>query len=515
MAADPHDIPPQQFKLQELHTPSSFEGVLWTLMGIEDARTILHSAPGYYFNVHNNTLQNDWPVELYTSRLQFSSVMRGGEEQLEHAINTVIKQRPAALFVVTAPVTEVNQDDTEGVCERINYPNSLVVRPAIGQTCNEGREAAFRELIKLMDPAAEKRPLSVNLIGPTLSMFNWRADVYELRRMLREIGIEVNSVLSAGASFAEIKRAPAAELNLCMYPYDFGADTAQTMEERFGIPFQADIVPIGFENSLAWLEQVAGHFGLDISDYLANCIANATHFIRSNLVFSASFELSTVLSFENHNTYGLGIAEFFKKEVGIKVPLVCLSNERAAERVAASCEEVLVSPTLDTKKEKFVEYGPNLIFGNFYDQKMASEEGIMNFVVADIPTAGFLASENCPFMGLMGAKYLVQTAVNETVTKLLIDTKGDVAGELSTGSRDWDVQAEEALQKVSHAVPYFVRTFAVKKMHEVSEKMARERGTGVTVDIVREAAEEFTPARFKAKFAAIFDSAELAASDRE
>jgi hypothetical protein len=52
-------------------------------------------------------------------------------------------------------------------------------------------------------------------------------------------------------------------------------------------------------------------------------------------------------------------------------------------------------------------------------------------------------------------------------------------------------------------------------MHEVSEKMARERGTGVTVDIVREAAEEFTPARFKAKFAAIFDSAELAASDRE
>ena len=61
-----------QFKLQELHTPSSFEGVLWSLMGIEDARTILHSAPGYYFNVHNNTLQNDWPVELYTSRLELS-----------------------------------------------------------------------------------------------------------------------------------------------------------------------------------------------------------------------------------------------------------------------------------------------------------------------------------------------------------------------------------------------------------------------------------------------------------
>lgn len=509
MAADPKEIESQQFKLQELHTPSSFEGVLWTLMGIEDARTILHSAPGYYFNVHNNTLQNDWPVELYTSRLELSSVMGGGETRLEKTMRTVIRQDPAALFVVTSPVTEVNQDDAEGVVERVDYPNSKVFRPAIGHSCNEGREAAFQELIEFMDPDVEKRPRSVNLIGPTLSMFNWRADVYELRRMLREIGVEVNTVLSAGANFAEIQRAPAAELNLCIYPYDCGEETARAMQDRFDTPYQADIVPIGFDSSLRWLEQVAAHFEMDISDYLAECVANATHFIRSNLVFSATFELSTVLSFENHNTYAVGIAEFFKKEVGVKVPLVCLSNERAAERIATSCGEVLISPTIDEKKDKFVETGPNLIFGNFYDQKVAAEEGIMNFVVADIPNAGFLASENCPFMGLMGAKYLVQTAVNNTVTKLLIDTKGDVAGELSGGNRDWDVQAEQALQKVSHAVPYFVRTFAVKKMHEVSENIARERGTSVTIDIVREAAEEFTPARFKAKFAAIFDSAEL------
>jgi hypothetical protein len=46
-------------------------------------------------------------------------------------------------------------------------------------------------------------------------------------------------------------------------------------------------------------------------------------------------------------------------------------------------------------------------------------------------------------------------------------------------------------------------------MHEGSEKIARERGTRVTIDIVRESAESFTPGRFKAKFAAIFDAAEL------
>ena len=504
-----NDIEQQQFKLQELHTPSSFEGVIWALMGIEDARTILHSAPGYYFNVHNNTLQNEWPYELYTSRLKFSSVMQGGEDELENVVEAIIRKEPAALFVVTAPVTEVNQDDAEGVCERIDYPNTLVVRPAIGDSCNEGREAAFQELIRLMDGDVEKRPRSVNLIGPTLSMFNWRADVYELTRMLREIGIEVNTVLSAGAKFEDIRRAPAAELNLCIYPFDCGEEAARAMQDEFDIPYQADIVPIGFDNSLRWLENVANHFSIDISAYLRQCIDNATHFIRSNLVFSATFELSTVLSFENHNTYAVGIAECLRKEAGVEVPLVCLSDERAAERVAASCDEVLISPTLDTKKDKFVECGPNLIFGNFYDQKMSAEEGFQNFVVADIPNAGFLASENCPYMGLMGAKYLIQTVVNQTVTKLLIDTKGDVAGAVSKGNVEWDVRAESALQQVSHAVPHFVRTFAVKKMHEGSEKIAMERGTCVTIDIVRESAESFTPGRFKAKFAAIFDSAEL------
>jgi hypothetical protein len=71
---------------------------------------------------------------------------------------------------------------------------------------------------------------------------------------------------------------------------------------------------------------------------------------------------------------------------------VCLSNGIAADRAAASCNEVLLSPTLDLKKEKFSASGSNLIFGKFYDQKMASEVGFVNFVVADMPTAADLTS---------------------------------------------------------------------------------------------------------------------------
>lgn len=502
------------FKMQELHTPSAFEGALWAALGVRDAVTVLHSPPGCYFNQHNNALSNDWAMELYTSNLSYSSIMQGGEAQLEGLLETLAGRHPAGMFVVTAPATEVTQDDVEGVCAKLGYPNTVVVRPPMGGTCGQGKEAWFEGSLAIMDADTPKRPRSVNIIGPTFSTFNWRADVYELRRMLEAIGIEVNAVLTAGASVAELKSAPGAELNLCIYPFDCGVETARAMQERFGTPMLADVIPVGFENSAKWLEAVAAHFDIDASAFLKESVQNAVHFMRSTVVFNTTFELTTALSFENHNTYGVGIAEFFTKELGVGVPMAALSRPDAAKRLEGVCDEVLLSPTLDEKRNKYVETAPTVIFGNIYDKKVSADEGFKNFIFADIPTVAVLASENCPFMGFMGAKYLVQTLVNQTVVPLLLETKGEIAGPIATGVVEWSVEAEQVLQQVSHAVPYFIRAFAVKKMHTGSEELAQQRGTSVTVDMVREVSASFTPARFKAKFGSIFDAAQMEVAER-
>lgn len=50
---------------------------------------------------------------------------------------------------------------------------------------------------------------TVHIIGPTFSTFNWQADVFELKRMLSLIGIRVNTVMSAGATVAALKKGAA------------------------------------------------------------------------------------------------------------------------------------------------------------------------------------------------------------------------------------------------------------------------------------------------------------------
>ena len=502
MAGDVKD-----FRMQEIHTPSAFEGALWAAAGVKDAITIFHAPPGCYINQHVNMLVNDWTLELYSTNLSYANVMQGAEDRLEEVMRTVIaKRKPKAIFVVTAPSVEVTQDDVEGVAAKVGFKDTAVIRPPIGGTVNDGKDAAFVSMLSLMEPSPGQIDRTVNLIGPTFSTFNWMADTCELRRMLEGIGVTVNAVLTAGSTVEELKRAPRAALNLCLYPYDCGLTAAREMERRFGIPYLDTIIPIGFENSARWLEDIAAFFNFDPTPFVKEEMKSAIDFARANMFFAVTFEMTAALSFDNNNTYAVGISEFYGQEAGVEVVMCSVSSERAAERIRVRCGNVLLNPTIDEKRAAYVSTAPMVIFGNFYDKKISMDEGFKNFIFADIPTIGYLSTENCPFMGFRGAKYLVQSLVNEVYMGIFLETKGEMEGAISTGVVPWEIEAQQALIKVSELIPHFVRATAVKKLHQAAEQAAQERGGKVTRAIVQEVADKYTPTKFKAKFSAVFDS---------
>jgi hypothetical protein len=211
----------------------------------------------------------------------------------------------------------------------------------------------------------------------------------------------------------------------------------------------------------------------------------------------------------------VGIAEFLNKEVGVGIVMTSVSNPDAAKRLEALCDDVLMNPTIEEKRDKFVEKGPMVIYGNFYDKKVSLDEGFKNFIFSDIPTIGYLSSENCPFMGFMGAKYLIEGLVNEVYMGIFLETKGEMMGPISTGAVPWDIEAEQAMIKVGEMIPHFVRSTATKKLHSVAEQIAKERGTNVTLGIFREVSDKFTPTKFKAKFSSVFDDDAAAAPAAE
>lgn len=503
-----------KLRVTEIHRPSAFEGALWAVLGIKDARTVYHAPSGCYINQHQNALMNDL-FEMYTSHLSYADVLQGSKAQLEKTLQKLAAKKPAAIFIITSPTIEITGDDIAGAIENLNHPRCVVVRPPIGGTVNEGKEAGFLSLIPLMDDKCAKQERTVNLIGPTINMFNWKADVEELKRMLTRIGVQVNAVLTADSSMQHIVSAPAAMLNLCMYPDDCGVRFAEKMQEQFGIPFHAHIIPIGFGESARWLEDIAAFFSIDAGAYLRDEIEDGFRMIRTGNVLTVTLETAVALSLENHNTYAAGISNFFNKELGMKISFAAAGNEATGEKVQQVCSNVLVSPTIDEKKRQYEETSPLIIMGNFYDLKLAKDMGFLNFLFADIPTISYLATENGPYMGFRGARYLIQQVVNQVYINLFIETKGAMEEKLSLGEVKWDPTAEMALSKIAEMIPHFIRTKSIKKLQKKAEEIASREGATVSLEILQTVAMEYTPTRFKAKFLEVFKKDEADSRDQD
>jgi len=495
----------QKMKIREIHKPSSFEGAVWSVQGITDARIIYHAPPGCYMMQHMGALCNEWQPDFYSTLVSYANVMMGTEDALEKVLARVREENPPAIIIVTSPVIEITGDDVEGVAKKAGCSGAIIVRPKLGASLAEGKEQGLLSLLDLMKPPAATDEKTVNLIGPTCNTFNWRADVFELRRMLAGAGIRVNAVLTAGSTVAEIERAPRAALNVCMYPYDCGVETARQMLERFGVPYVADHVPVGFRESAAWLADIAERLAVDPNPFLRNEIRSAFDFSSSLLVSNTLFESSAALCTDNCDTYTVGIASFLHREMGMDICMATAGTDRAGRQLDGVCPTVLVNPGTDEKKRLFLEKAPTIILGNYYDLKLSTDLGFKNFLYADIPLIGYIFSENHPFMGFLGAKNLVETIGNEIYTKIFIETKGEMEGAISAGEVPWEVDAERALGKIAELLPHFVRSIAIKKIHQSADDIALKNNSKVTLQILQEVTEKYTPTRFKARYATLFD----------
>jgi hypothetical protein len=289
-----------------------------------------------------------------------------------------------------------------------------------------------------------------------------------------------------------------------MYPYDCGIECARQMEQRFGIPYTAAHVPIGFRESAAWLDEIARFFNIDAAAYIAKEITRGRDLITSLLVTNTFFEAHAALSTDNCDTYSVGISSFVKRELGMDVCMAAVSTEAAAEKVSQVCSTVLLNPSIDEKKSMLLEKSPTIILGNYYDLKLATDLGFKNFLFADIPLIGYIFSETTPFMGFMGAQHLIQAMGNEIYTKIFIETKGEMEGAISVGEIPWDIEAERALGRIAELLPHFIRSIALKKIHQVADEVAVQRQSAVTLEILQEVSMKYTPTRFKSKYSTIF-----------
>ena len=167
--------------------------------------------------------------------LDSHDVTFGSTESMHKAFAEIVEEyQPKCVMLVTTCVIEVIGDDYDAIAEELTRKYQLPVMAVHTEhfKCEDhfpGFERALTACQRIMQP--QKGDGSVNVLGQRMGNF---ADT-ELHRLLAEAGVKIGVQLPSGCTTEEIRRAPAARVNIVVH--DIALPLAQAMQEQYGTPY--------------------------------------------------------------------------------------------------------------------------------------------------------------------------------------------------------------------------------------------------------------------------------------
>lgn len=464
---------------------------------------------------------------------------------------------PQALMVGASCTAELIQDDPGGLAASmgLDIPVIPLELPAYQRKENWGASETFYRLVRGLCPAgarssqpdASGRAPRCNILGPTALGFRHRDDLYEIRNLLQQLGVEVHVVAPWQATPSDLSRLAEADFNVVLVP-EVALQAAQWLQRSCGQPFTKTI-PIGVQATREFIQEVATLAQVDPQAVLADPRSRSTWYARS--VDSTYLTGKRVFIFGDA-THAVAAARVATQELGFQVVgLGTYSREFAREiRQAAALYgvEPLITDDYLEVEQRIAELQPELVLGTQMERHIAKRLRLPCAVISAPVHVQDFPARHSPQMGFEGANVLFDTwvhplmmgleehlltmfredfefnesapashlshasaasgdlhtaapapaaaaAVPEVSTSGVgphaqpiwvpegLAAAGDKAG-MSTAGPSWAPDAQQELQKI----PFFVRG----KARRNTERFATERGVAlITIDTLYEAKAHF------------------------
>ncbi|BBB89517.1 MAG TPA: nitrogenase component 1 [Methylomusa anaerophila] len=203
-----------------------------------------------------------------TSNVVERDIVFGGEERLEEQIANTIKIIDGDLyFVVSGCQVEIIGDDIIGVARRFKNGVAPVLAantPGFLGNGFKGYEAVLSTLAsEFVEPKAVKDEKAVTILGimPGQDVF-YRGNIRGIKRLLKRLGLKVNTFFGDGETIENIKNYGDAALTI-VFSDKYGIDTARVFEEKHDIPYITADLPIGETRTDAFLHKIGERLGID------------------------------------------------------------------------------------------------------------------------------------------------------------------------------------------------------------------------------------------------------------
>lgn len=490
-------------------------GTLRIASSFKNVHAIMHAPLGDdYFNVMRSMLERERDFTPVTASIVDRNVLaRGSQEKVVDNITRKDKEEHPDLIVLTPTCTSsILQEDLQNFVDRaqIEAQGDVLLADVNHYRVNE-LQAADRTLAQIVQfylekarkkgdlPQGKTETPSVNIIGVTTLGFHNQHDSRELRKLMADLGIEVNTVIPEGATVHELKTLPRAWFNLVPYR-EVGLMAAAYLKTEFEMPY-VDITPMGVVETarcIRAIQKLLNAQGAAV-DY-ENFIDTQTRFVSQAAWFSRSIDCQNLTGKKavvfGDNTHAAAITKVLAREMGIHVVLAGTYCKYDAdwfrEQVSEYCDEVLISDDNAAIGDAIARLEPAAIFGTQMERHVGKRLDIpCGVIAAPIHIQNFPVGYR-PFLGYEGANQLVDLVYNSFTLGMedhLLeifgghDTKEVITKGVSADSDlNWTREAQAELNKV----PGFVRG----KVKRNTEKFARDRNLSeITIEVMYAAKE--------------------------
>jgi light-independent protochlorophyllide reductase subunit B len=490
-------------------------GTLRVASSFKNVHAIMHAPLGDdYFNVMRSMLERERDFTPVTTSVVDRHVLaRGSQEKVVDNITRKDTEEHPDLIVLTPTCTSsILQEDLQNFVQRaaMDSQADVLLADVNHYRVNE-LQAADRTLQQIVQFYIEKarkqgnldtektaKP-SVNIMGISTLGFHNHHDCTELKRLMTDLGIEVNTVIPDGAYVEQLKNLPKAWFNLVPYR-ELGPLTGGYLSTEFGIP-TVDITPMGVVETARCIRKIqqilnANGAAVDYEDY----INEQTLHVSQAAWFSRSIDCQNLTGKKavvyGDATHAAAITKVLAREMGIHVvwagTFCKYEEEWFRQEVSEYCDEIIISEDHAVIGDAIARTEPAAIFGTQMERHVGKRLDIPCGVIsAPIHIQNFPIGYK-PFLGYEGSNQIVDLIYNSFTLGMedhLLeifgghDTKEVITKGISADSDlGWNKEAQSELNKV----PGFVRG----KVKRNTEKFARDRGfTEITLEVMYAAKE--------------------------
>jgi light-independent protochlorophyllide reductase subunit B len=501
-------------------------GTLRVASSFKNVHAIMHAPLGDdYFNVLRSMLEREREFTPTTASIVDRRVLaRGSQEKVVDNITRKDTEDVPDLILVTPTCTSsILQEDLQNFVNRAFLDAKADVLLAdvnhYRVTELQAADRTFEQVVHFYLDKAKKNPQwkvektrrpSVNILGMFTLGFHNQHDTRELRRLLNDLGVDVNLVLPEGVSVHDIQEAPNAWVNVVPYR-EIGLMAARYLENEWGMPYTTTI-PMGLVDTAQFIRQLfmhlrhcseeffSGEVSIQTEEEIEAYIDNQSRFVSQASWFGRSIDCQNLTGKKvvvfGDATHAALMTKILSREIGIRVSCAgtyCKNeSDWFREQVHGCCDEILITDDHTQVGDVIARIEPAAIFGSQMERHIGKRLEIPCGVIsAPVHIQNFPLGFK-PFLGYEGTNQIADLVYNSFTLGMedhLLeifgghDTKEVIEKSLSTtNGLEWAPDGLAELQKV----PGFVRG----KIKRNTEKFAKEQGIQkITVEVMYAAKE--------------------------